>query len=283
MPVPAKILRKNKPIEILPDGTKVWARNEAGKPVCNARRNSEEGKRLKKRCQSTMVLPLTGRCLRHGGKTRRGVTHQRFKHGKYSAAIPKSIREEFHRYLSDPDYLSLREDIAITKVRLQNILTGLENAVDAVTVRKLYSLARKMKTAMQCEDIVAEANELRKLCMVFCGLIDQGRDSVAYGRQLETSQTHLRNLIETERKRVESGYRQINVEVVMTLVMQMMGTLAEVVTDTKQLTRVATSWDRMLQLQQLPGLPEGFIAEDEGPIIEQGERFPDYPPDEEDE
>ena len=54
-----------------------------------------------------------GRCYMHGGKHPRGIASPHLKHGRYSKDIPTRLAARYHEALTDPELLSLREDIAL--------------------------------------------------------------------------------------------------------------------------------------------------------------------------
>jgi hypothetical protein len=58
--------------------------------------------------------PLKGRdcCRKHGGATPRGIASANYRHGRYSIAMPTRMMESYEAFVSDPDILSLRREIA---------------------------------------------------------------------------------------------------------------------------------------------------------------------------
>lgn len=79
-----------KPIEVLADGQKVFARNAAGQPVCGSPRN-----RNRPPCQQTRITH-NGRCRMHGGTSTgphtTGKTPQRFR-GKLGTLIAQAAQD----------------------------------------------------------------------------------------------------------------------------------------------------------------------------------------------
>jgi hypothetical protein len=71
-------------------------------------------------------LPSIGRdvCAMHGGKTPRGFEHPNFKNGKRSkflSHLPESLKTDFTKNLDIDDAPSVREQVAISNVRTQQL------------------------------------------------------------------------------------------------------------------------------------------------------------------
>jgi len=92
--------------------------NAAGKRICGA---MSAGGRT---CQSTILFP-NGRCKMHGGPSVRGAAHPNFKHGRYSKAMPKGLKDAYNRAEADPDLLSLRADVALLQALAENALAAM--------------------------------------------------------------------------------------------------------------------------------------------------------------
>ncbi len=62
-------------------------------------------------------------CYYHGGAPGSGRPTE---HALYSESIPQEWREQYERLKSDPDYLSLREEIALARTNLERFLAKCE-------------------------------------------------------------------------------------------------------------------------------------------------------------
>lgn len=58
---------------------------------------------------------LNGRCRMHGGKSLAGIASSVYKTGRYSKYIPKGLAQTYADSLSDPDLLSLNDDVALLR------------------------------------------------------------------------------------------------------------------------------------------------------------------------
>lgn len=89
---------------------------KVGVTVCGAQLRGRPGVY----CQKP---PLKGRtrCRLHGGLVPRGDALPQYKHGLYSKALPKNLRDEFKRLVNDPELLSARAEVALLQIRLKQL------------------------------------------------------------------------------------------------------------------------------------------------------------------
>ena len=82
------------------------------------KRCTAKSKRSGERCKRAASL---GRnvCAIHGGKSPRGVASASFRHGRYSKALPHRLLHDFDELRSDPELVSLRDELALVDLRLQ--------------------------------------------------------------------------------------------------------------------------------------------------------------------
>ncbi len=77
-------------------------------------------------------LPSIGRdvCAMHGGKTPKGFEHYKLKDGsrsKYLSHLPESLKTDFTKNFNADDIQSLREQVAVSNVRTQQLLALLSD------------------------------------------------------------------------------------------------------------------------------------------------------------
>ena len=86
------------------------------------------GPKCKAKCKSTQE-----RCKRyasigqyvchvHGGATPRGLADRKTKTGRYSADLPTQLAYMYRQALSNPELVSVKDEIAITETRLRELL-----------------------------------------------------------------------------------------------------------------------------------------------------------------
>ena len=93
----------------------------------DARRCSAKSKRSQKPCKNPAVVG-SNVCRMHGGKAPVGVANHNFKHGRFSKALPASIRALYDQSAEDKALCELRDEMALTDAllhsRLEKIYTN---------------------------------------------------------------------------------------------------------------------------------------------------------------
>src|SRR5215218_5374034 len=73
------------------------------------------------------AVPMSnGRCKNHGGLTPAGIASPHFQHGRYSRVIPR-VAARLAAAAADPNYLELRQEIALVDARLGELLGRLDD------------------------------------------------------------------------------------------------------------------------------------------------------------
>jgi hypothetical protein len=65
-------------------------------------------------------------CRMHGGKSLVGSALPQFKHGRRSKYLPEQLRARYAEALSDPELLSMKAELGLIDVRLDDLLASLE-------------------------------------------------------------------------------------------------------------------------------------------------------------
>lgn len=175
--------------------------NERGQVICGAPRPKSDLP-----CQSVFINPRNGRCNKHGGKTLIGEAHPNYKNGnasRYGPLLPERLRPLLNQMAEDQDRLDLSDEIDLSRTRLAELLTRLEQGLSLDIVKTLRKSWSKMQTAMRNEDKKAlgeamtdHSNALRALSNDYGAWAD-------YDRWL----ARLQNLTESQRRyEIERSY-----------------------------------------------------------------------------
>ena len=107
-----------------------------------------KAKQTGKRCKRS---PTPGRevCRLHGGATPRGIDSPHFKHGRYSKAVPDRLIEQYEASRTDPDLITMRDDISLTDARIMDQI-GLADA-DPVIWDSITDLIEKRRKLCETE------------------------------------------------------------------------------------------------------------------------------------
>lgn len=134
--------------------------DELGRKICGAYATSKKAP-----CGHAAGLrtghPGEGRCYRHFGNQPRGKDSPHYKHGervrnRYANLDPK-LAEDFHRMVGDPELHELRDEIALTRVRIGQLLAdGLGRVAPATLQRDLEAGAAALSEAVLVLDGLEE-------------------------------------------------------------------------------------------------------------------------------
>lgn len=75
------------------------------------------------------AVPGRNYCYKHGGNTRAGTAHHNFKDGKQSKFLLSHLQGAYEEARQDPLLLDLQDEIALVRVRIQELLKQGESGV----------------------------------------------------------------------------------------------------------------------------------------------------------
>ena len=96
-------------------------------------------------CRSPMQ---NGRCYKHGGATPHGMASANYRGKGFSKYIPKNLVGRYEEFLGDTNLVSLRDEIAITKVRSTDLLQQLNERGDSKDWEELGVRWVQLRAAM---------------------------------------------------------------------------------------------------------------------------------------
>ena len=130
-----------------------------------------------------------GVCRVHGGQSRAGFEHPSLKHGRYSKHLPTKAMAEFQQALHDPELLSLRNDIALVDVRLNELVAGLsgDTLPDTPTWREILGVL---------QDRVVLVNSERKRLVDMQQMITGDQAMLLVARLAEMVNRHVHDPLE---------------------------------------------------------------------------------------
>src|SRR5437660_2027536 len=91
------------------------------------RRCKAKSQRTGEQCKQLAMVGMEV-CRFHGGATPCGPRLPQFKHGRYSKAIPKELRQAYQRAEADAELLSLKADVAWMEARQQQLFEAMSDA-----------------------------------------------------------------------------------------------------------------------------------------------------------
>ena len=150
-------------------------------------------------------VPGRKRCRLHGGLSPQGPDSPHWKTGRYSRVMPRRLVEHALEALSDPDVLSLRDEIMLVDVRVADLLSRIDSGGSipkwsaALEAWSGYQEHRAIDT----EDARRRAGECEtRLARCFDDVADAlALDTVAWDEIMRCVK-HRRELVESERRRM---------------------------------------------------------------------------------
>jgi hypothetical protein len=219
--------RRNKPLEVLPNGMRVFGYNEAGKQICNSPRPGRGP------CQSTILKHPFGRCEKHGGNSLVGLANPAFKHGKYASVMSGSLKSKMLELAKrdSKEYLSSRDDIDLTDLRLSQLAEDFSKTVDKVSLKRFGELAEELDSAMENLEESEETFTVKDISQQLVTLVRNASALGASWEELMRTQHHRSKLVETELKRIEADTKHIAREEVLTNHARLLMAIREVIFD----------------------------------------------------
>lgn len=185
---------KEKPIEILSNGKKVFAYNENGKAICNSiiRRDGQPDRRCK-----VTILGLCGRCSKHGSKAPRGLMHFRSRSLKTSENLPAYLRADMNLALEDEDKLSVDHEIALSDTKISQLKKGLGEDLSEAAWKALKTKADLLLYYLNKD----QEKVTEEFLLDFAKIIYGGIKEEDTWNKIKNWQEHKRRLTETGSKR----------------------------------------------------------------------------------
>lgn len=135
-------------------------------------------------------------CRFHGGKSLKGVAAKGYKHGHYSKYVPKDLAPAFQQFLDDPEVVNLKQEAALTRTMLLQVLqeSELGNTVDLWhALRDTYKKAIAAQARNDTKRFAKYYVELGKI-------IDDGVSAVESRAELNKQIEQTRRVVDTQRQ-----------------------------------------------------------------------------------
>ena len=107
-----------------------------------------KSKQSQQRCKRH-ATPGMAVCRLHGGKTPVGLAAPGFKTGRYSQYLPTALVDRYVTARTDPELLSLRDEIGLVDTRITEVLTSTSDSATSLgtvweTLEPLIEQRRKL-------------------------------------------------------------------------------------------------------------------------------------------
>ncbi len=168
--------------------------------------------------------PMKGKtvCYHHGGKSLAGKDSPSYKTGRFSKYLPDRLAEKYEEALSDPELISLSNELALVDSQLT---TQLELWHESGMARDGWTRARNLFNAFRrhtnAGDQLRALDDLEALRV----LLDEGNENVLAWKFIGELIESRRRLVETERKRLSDEDHAVSIDKLMLF----MGALLDII------------------------------------------------------
>lgn len=204
-----------------------------GMPVCFSRLPG----RSHLRCQSIARCD-NGRCNIHGGKSLKGAAHPSFRTGEWSAHLPKNVGDRLLAAAQDPEYLSLRDELAFNAAHIMGLMEGFNHGTDEGTWDRILAQVELIETLMFCKEVSSmlelhggpktNVTKLSYAIEELVKLVRYGRNEKKLYKEIESSMESRRKLVETDLKREQMQANNMPADEVLALFLQVVGVVKKV-------------------------------------------------------
>ncbi len=179
-----------KPVAITPEGKKIMAYNDDGKPICNSKRGGKDA-----RCNSVFTM-MNGRCKLHGGKAPSGIMHHLATDLRTASIMPSHLQSDMLAAMRDENKLSLDHEISLIDVSIAQQKKAMELGLGSSAWKKLYELANALEHQLENNSPRSE-----QTCEDLINVIRQGGKEREIWKEVNNSVEVRRKLVETAHKR----------------------------------------------------------------------------------
>lgn len=178
-----------------------------------------------------------GRCRMHGGKSLSGLEAPGWKTGRYSKHLPSRLAARYQESLDDQNLLELREEIALTDARIEDLLTR----VDTGEAGRKWQQMRSLLDQMQAADSAKRQHYLGEIFAII-----RGRDDYAAWDEVHKLIAQRQRLSESERKRILDAQQYLTTQQAMALIGAILAVIRENVDDTGTLRAISRGIDALI-------------------------------------
>lgn len=183
-----------------------------------------------------------GRCNLHGGKSPRGIASPHFKHGRYSKSLPENLSARWEETQSDPDLLSLEDEIRLIDVLLKSNLDKLDTEESGTAWRLIRRAVDAMEMAVDKEDFAG----VRAALLGMRDVIDVRIAHYATEQEIRDKIDQRRKLVESIQKARLQGENAVAMHDLMTFMGAVVSLLMSTISNKQELNAVLHGVDTLL-------------------------------------
>lgn len=183
-------------------------------------------------------------CQKHGGKSLKGTASPSFVHGMYSTKMPKHLVDAFHQAMDDPDLLSLRADLAVSHVRVAELIGRLETGEHADLWKQLRKTHKELHALLK--DDSPDLPSIIPLSERLGAIIEKGVEVEKTWELLAEAIERKANIAQKEHKRLVDMQQMMTKEAAAMIFAAYGDVVRRNVTDRTILAKIAVEWDKLI-------------------------------------
>lgn len=170
-------------------------------------------------------------CKIHGGDSLEGFASPNFKHGKYGNSMPVRLVQRYEEALSNPDLLSLNDEIALMEARIVELIEGLDTGGIGEIWKNLKKSQKTFQDALNKGDYFGMQEAFKTISET----IQQGAGEQERWNSLQNAIFARQRLVESERKHLQELGQMVSVRELTVVFASLVQVLREHITDRKTL------------------------------------------------
>jgi len=178
----------------------------------------------------------------HSGSAPAGIASATYKTGRYSRAMPVSLKRSYEAARSDPDLLSLVDEVALVQARLRELIERVRDGGAAKRQPEFEATWAALKSATRRRDPVALAAAIERHGAL---IEDMGRDDTLWTEIRETLRLAAILMNQEARRRVEMG-DYVRTSVTLELFMELLRVVRAQVQDPVALRAIQQSMKQII-------------------------------------
>lgn len=221
----------------------------------NARQCTATSKRTGNRCKANAV---NGRdvCYHHGGKSLQGSAVATFQTGRYSRYLPERLAERYEEAASDPELLSLREDVALLDTRLSQLIARADTGESAEAWKRVQKTLKDLQKA----EAGGKPERKKEARWALEDAIEQGGTDIEVWTEIGFHLERRRKLTESERKRLIDAEQMVRADQAMSFVAALVASVRKHVEDPRVLAAISADISAIVH-QDVSGGGKGALSQ----------------------
>lgn len=193
-----------------------------------------------------------GRCALHGGKSPAGMASPHCKGMGYSTLLPQRLVDKFVENAEDPEILSLREEIALLRVRAQELASSLQQPVGGAVSGEHWGLLKELWKRFTAAMNDGKIEDAQRLATEVGGLINGGMSAAQTWEAIQSTVERISMVAFRESRRIADQDQTMTAQQAITLVASIMRSIRTHVADKDSLRRISDDMHLLLNKGDSP-------------------------------